>query len=386
VWGSLYVALTVAQLGLPALAAGCASVLFASYFGVLPDPKGADNDTLLRITYGVIALGVVILMSGKKIERTLEILSWAMIAYIFLFLIIANVFFVPMSHWLHTAAGFVQFGYVPEKIDLMLLAALATTAGSGGVGNLTISNWARDKGFGMGGKVGAISSAFGSEHQEPSHVGKVFPLTAENLRRWALWWKYVQLDQVWLWALGCFVGMFLNVNLATSIIPGGENIDSSASGAYQAKYMAEHLWSGFWVLALVNGFWILFSTHLGNTDVLVRTVTDILWTASGRVRAWRGGSISTIYYALLGFFTLWGVIAVSLGWTAMDLFKFLGAVAGVVLAVAALQVYFVNTRLLPPELRPSRWRQGALLLCFLFYLAVTALVVWDQMQKMGLAG
>ena len=39
--------------------------------------------------------------------------------------------------------------------------------------------------------------------------------------------------------------------------------------------MAEHLWRGLWVLALLNGFWILFSTHLGNTDLLVRTVTDL---------------------------------------------------------------------------------------------------------------
>lgn len=384
VWGTLYIVLTVVQLGMPALAAGCASVLFAGYFGTLPGAARTDQTTLMYITFGVIALGVALLMSGGKIERTLEYLSWAMIAYIFVFLFVANIFFVPAAHWAKTAGGFVQFGYIPEKMDLMLLAALATTAGSGGIGNLTISNWARDKGFGMGGKVGAIASAFGSEHHEPSHVGKVFPITADNLRRWALWWKYVQLDQVWLWALGCFLGMFLNVNLATAIIPGGENIDTSAAGAYQAMYMAQHYWSGFWILALLNGFWILFSTHLGNTDVLVRTVTDILWTASGRVRAWRGGSISTIYYALLALFTVWGLAAISFQWTAMDLFKFLGAIAGVVLAIAAMQVLFVNTRLLPPELRPSWWRKGALVLCSLFYLIVTSLVVWDQAKKMGL--
>ena len=33
-------------------------------------------------------------------------------------------------------------------------------------------------------------------------------------------------------------------------------------GAFQARYMAEKLWVGFWALCLLNGFWILFSTHL----------------------------------------------------------------------------------------------------------------------------
>lgn len=379
-WGPVYVVLTVAQLVVPALARGSAAVVFAAWFGLLP--KDADDGMLLRITYGVILLGVVLLMSGKKIERTLEYLSWGMIIYIFTFLIIVNIFFISAEHSFQTAAGFFSFGTLPRgEINYLLLATFAATAGSGGIGNLTISNWARDKGFGMGGKVGGIASAFGSEHQEPSHVGKVFPVTSDNMRRWGTWWKYVQLDQVWLWALGCFVGMYLNVNLATAVIPAEENIQGVGAGVYQVKYLAEHAWSGFWILGLLNGFWILFSTHLGNTDVLVRTVTDTLWTASSRVRGWRGGSISTIYYGLLAVFTIFGVIAVNFG-SAMQLFQVLGVIAGGVLAIAAAQILIVNTTLLPPELRPSIWRRIALILCGVCYLVVTALMVWDQVRKM----
>jgi hypothetical protein len=185
---------------------------------------------------------------------------------------------------------------------------------------------------------------------------------------------------VWLWGLGCFVGMFLNVNLATSIIPRGTNMSGIGAGAFQAQYMSEHLWTGFWFLALLNGFWILFSTHMGNTDILVRTVTDILWVGSNRVRSWRGGDIKKIYYGLLLGFTVWGMIAVNWG-NAMTLFKFLANVAGFVLAIAGIQVLMVNRKLLPRELQPPAWRQVALLVSSIFYTIISIMVAREAIQK-----
>jgi hypothetical protein len=375
-WAIAYVVLTGAQLGVPALAAGCATVLFASFFGM---PAEADAGTLVYFTYVVLAVAVVILLFGGTIERMLEYASWFMIVFIFLFLLFANVVFVSAEHWGETLFGFFEFGRIPAGTDMLLLAAMAASAGSGGIGNLAITNWIRDKGMGMGGRVGAIPSAVGSHKMQLSHVGKVFPLTLENMRRWRVWCKYVVADQVWLWGSGCLVGMFLNVNLASAIIPPGTSISGTATGAYQAKFMAEHLWTGFWFLALLNGFWILFSTHLGNTDILVRTITDIFWVASRRARAWRGGGVTAIYYSLLFGFTIWGAVAVNWG-NAMSLFKAIAAVAGFVLALAAVQVLLVNTRLLPKELQPPLWRKAALIACALFYSFMTGVVVWDQIR------
>ena len=159
-------------------------------------PLDSDANVLAYVSYGVIALGVGILLFGKTIERMLEHVSWFMLVFIFLFLGIVNVFFVPLSNWSNTFWGFFQFGQVPEGIDVVLLGALAASAGAGGIGNLVISNWARDKGFGMGAKVGAIGSAFGRQHITLSGTGKIFPVTAENLRRWKVWWNYVHADQV----------------------------------------------------------------------------------------------------------------------------------------------------------------------------------------------
>jgi hypothetical protein len=378
IWGVMYILLGAAQLGVPAVGAACATVLFAGFAGRLPGE--ADANSMLLITWGLVAVTVVLLLFGGTVERMLEKLSWAMIVFIFVFLVVVNVVFVPASNWGRTVTGFVSFGYVPENASLLLMATLAAMAGSGGIGNLGISNWVRDKGMGMGGRTGAIPSAIGSRQVQLSDTGKVFPLTGENLRRWRLWWKYVRIDQVWVWAVGCFLGMFLNVNLVTAIMPAGADITGPAAGAFQAQYMADHLWRGFWFLALLNGFWILYSTHLGNTDLVVRTTTDLLWTASGRVRQWPGSSIARLYYGLLLGFTVWGMIAVTWG-HAMQLFMVFATVAGLILAIAAVQILIVNTRLLPKELQPSLWRRAALLVCAAFYGTFFAVAVADQIAE-----
>jgi hypothetical protein len=365
-WAAVYIALTLMQLGWPALALTSAAAVFSMGAGRLPGSDPGDAVLVQWLASGLILLVALLLMFGGTVERMLEFLSWGMLAFIFTFLIIVNVLFVPPHDWWRTLTGFFTIHSPHEAIDWGLLGALAATAGSGGVGNLTITNWMRDKGFGMGARVGAIESAVGGRHTRLSPIGVVFPITTPNLLRWHAWWRYVVVDQVVVWALFCAVGMFLTVNLATSVVPQGTDMQGLATGAYQAHYMAEHLWRGFWVLTLLNGFWILFSTHIGNTDLLVRTVTDLTWTGSEHARRWTRGRASLIYYAVLAAFSGWAIYTVSLAGP-FALFKVMANMAGVVMAVAGVQILIVNRRFLPPALRPPRYRQALLVACSCFY-------------------
>lgn len=373
-WAGFYILIGVAQLATPALAAASGAVLFAAIMGRLPS---GVNDVGIQhwISTGVIILAVALLLSGKSIERVLERLSWIMIIFIFGFLIIVNALLVPIADSQATVEGF--FGLQPrnDRVDLVLLATFAATAGSGGLGNLAISNWFRDKGFGMGSLSGAIGSALTTNHSSVKPIGTTFPITSENLRRWRIWWRYSVFDQVALWAFGCLLGMFLNVNLAASLIPSDVELKGMAAGTYQAQFMSEKLWSGFWYLALLNGFWILFSTHLGNTDVLVRMVSDISWVAFPRIRQWPE---SRVYAVLLLLLTTWAVFAVRMG-TVLQLFEVLGVIACPIMAVAALQILRVNTRFLPKEVRPALWRQIGLVLCSLAYGGFTVALIIKQL-------
>ena len=56
-----------------------------------------------------------------------------------------------------------RFSFFPAGADLVLLSALVAYSGAGGVGNLVLSNWARDKGYGMGARAGYIPAAMGEK-------------------------------------------------------------------------------------------------------------------------------------------------------------------------------------------------------------------------------
>jgi hypothetical protein len=314
----------------------------------------------------------------------LERLSWSMVIFIFVFLVAANVLFVPAEIWLRTAVGFVSPGFLPANMDWVLLGVFAATAGSGGLGNLAVSNLVRDKGLGMAHWSGSIGGMLSDDATEVRPIGQVFEVTSGSLQRWRTWWKYLLVDQSVLWALGCVAGMFLNVNLAQAIVSPGDVPADNAAGAFQARYMAEKMWSGFWFLALLNGFWILFSTQLGNTDCLTRICTDTLWAGWPAVRRQRA---RRVYFLLLMLFAVWGVIALASGDSALSLFRILGLLASPILAVGAIQILVVNMSFLPAQLRPPLWRRVCLILCGLVYgtLAIVSLTAeyrkWTQPPK-----
>lgn len=388
-WAPFYILLGVTQLAIPALAAGCAVVVFGAFAGHMPSE--ANKSTLDLIARGVIVLSALMLLSGKSIEKLLEKASWAMIMFIFAFLIFINLYAVPFETSFRTLRGFltipwfstdeslvVHIGHTslpirifPASISFVMLGLFAATSGSGGLGNLAVTNWFRDKGFGMGAHVGGIGGALSSEHATLQPVGAVFPLDESNTRKWKTWWKYALLDQQALWAGGCFLGMYLNVNLAIALIPPGEQVTGYNVGAFQAEHLAKQLWQGLWLLTLLNGFWILYSTHLGNTDVLVRTVADTLWAACPPVRRWPA---SRLYAVLLIVLTAWALFSVGLG-TVLDLFSVLGIVASPILAIAAVQILRINLRFLPRPLQPSIWRCIGLILCTLAYGTITVALI-----------
>ncbi|MFO0919802.1 MAG: Nramp family divalent metal transporter [Planctomycetaceae bacterium] len=380
-WSLFYIAIGIAQLSVPALALGCAGVLFSTAVG--RTPAADDFWPLHYIAYGVIILGVILLQSGKKVEAVLEWLSWWMVLFIFAFLIVVNALFVKAEIWQQTLGGFLFFDpAIPRDMDLILLAAFAATAGSGGLGNLAVSNWYRDKGFGMGQRMGSIAGMLESHETPLRPIGFQPPDNAENRSRWRHWWKYAICDQAVLWGPGCLIGMLLNVNIAMSIIPRENAAEfmsqaNVVAGAFQAHHLADKIWSGFWYLTLLNGFWILFSTHLGNTDVLVRTIVDICWTSSPRARR---GSAGRLYTLVLAVLTVWGLIAVNMG-DVLQLFTVLAVVANPVLAIGAVQILLVNRRFLPREMQPPWWRQLALVLVAIAYSLVTAAVLYDKFLK-----
>jgi hypothetical protein len=166
--------------------------------------------------------------------------------------------------------------------------------------------------------------------------------------------------------IGAILGMVLPALLYVTLLPSGSDIQGLGIGAALADAVdarAGALLGG--VIALL-GAWILFKTQLDNLDGMVRAITDILWTGSRRVRAWRGGDVRALYYSVLGVVVLWGIVALGLA-QPIVLLKVGANIGAVVFVVASLHLLYVNTRLLPPHVCPPMWRRAALIGVALFY-------------------
>ncbi len=175
-WAWVYAALYFLQVGWPGWAGAAAGAIFFLLFRDLAGPENASLVYWIGVaTFGVC---VIILLFGRRIERTLELLNWVLVvAVLTTFLVLALLFAEPAT-WLAGVAGMVgyspasgTFSFIPQGADFFLLGAFAAYSGAGGVINLTLSNWARDKGYGMGGVTGYIPGAVGGEKAELAHTG-----------------------------------------------------------------------------------------------------------------------------------------------------------------------------------------------------------------------
>ncbi|URD51968.1 Nramp family divalent metal transporter [Chroococcidiopsis sp. CCNUC1] len=287
-WAIFYSVLAFLQLGWPGWASSAATALTAMFVGDIPGPEHAETIKAFGLFWFLSTVAIVAF--GAKIERTMEVVQWFFVGAILLFLIVIALGFTAPETWGRAAMGFLRFGTIPPNVDWLKVGGFAAFAGAGGVLNGTLSNWFRDKGLGMGGVVGYIPALIGGRRMSLTPTGKVFPLTTENKKRWREWWKYAITDQYGVWVLGCFLGMGLPALLTLQFIPPGTRFDNQfAIAVYQAQYLSrEDTTSIMWFITLLVGFWILYSTQLGITDVFARMVTDMVWSGSSHIRAWRG--------------------------------------------------------------------------------------------------
>jgi hypothetical protein len=77
---------------------------------------------------------------------------------------------------------------------------------------------------------------------------------------------------------------------------------------------------------------------------------------------------------------LFGIVAMGLA-QPIFLLKLGANVGAVILVVASLHLLYINTRLLPPHVRPPTWRRAALIAMALFYGFFVALSVLSLMQS-----
>ena len=380
-WAWFYAALYFLQMGWPGWAGAAAGAVFFLFAKRLP--VAAEAGTVYAIGVVLFVLCGLILTIGRRIERTLEYLNWIMVSVIIGGLGVLAVLFVPLATWGAAVAGFAgfdvntgSFQLVPAGADFFLLGAFAAYAGGGGVANLTLSNWARDKGYGMSSIVGFIPAAVGGKKVALAHSGSTFKPDAESLERWRGWWRIVRVDQWAVYFTGAILGMALPALLYVTFVPAGSDIRGLGIAAALAQAVATQKGAIFGGMIAILGVWLLFKTQLDILEAMTRGITDILWAGSARIRAWRGGDVRVIYYSVLAVIVVWGIIALRLT-QPIILLSLSANMAGIVFIISSLHLLYVNTRLLPVALRPPMWRRAALVALALFYGSFLTMWLWN---------
>lgn len=370
-WAWVYAAFYLLQFGWPAFAGTAAGAIFFLLAGRLPSPP--DAGTIYFIGVGIFLACVCVLSVGTRIVRTLEVLNWVLVGTTLSGFLALAILFVPARTWLAGAValgGFDiisgRFTLLPGGADFFLVGALVAYSGAGGLTNVVLSNWARDKGYGMAERSGYIPCAVGGTKVHLAHTGFTFERDPQAMRRWRGWWRIVRADQWGVFCLGAIVGMLLPALLYVTFLPPGSDIQGLGISAALASSVGSSSSALLGGAIAFLGAWILFKTQLDNFEGMVRAITDILWTGSPRVRGWRGGDVRAVYYTVLAILAAWGIVALRLA-QPIVLLKISANVAGVIFILASLHLLYVNTRLLPSHVRPPIWRRAALVATALFY-------------------
>ncbi len=397
-----------------------AAVLIATLWLDRP-PTG--NDSFLVNTIAYLTLGAVVLpvLIGGKVYNTLQFVMTIKVFTVLGFCLLLGLFFVSIEGWTDVFSGFFKFGNMPTTDiegndtvtnafthfwssgtlpvlalgNIAMLGAFAGYAGGGGLSNSAYSNFVRDKGWGMGSRVGAIASAVGGRSVSLSHVGKVFPIDAENLERWKDWWKYILADQLLVWVPGCFMGMALpalmSIQFSHNSVMYGKNITYSqpliaADGIRQTASLGS--WAPIlWVASLFVGLMVFLPSQMSIVDDFARRWTDIIWSGSRMARhRLKDDQVHYLYYSILTLYVVWSFIMVTVFLLVGDAPKLMVTIIAnlnnVALAFTAFHILWINCRLLPEPLRPRWYQRVGMVCCGVFYSSLALLVFWAKVLPM----
>lgn len=397
---------------IPALSTNAAAVIAAIW---LDRPPGVEDKWLVTmLAYACLLVVALPVLIGGKVYNMLQAVMTTKVVVVLGFCLTIGLLFVSPIHWWNVMSGFAKFGNVPVKVDgadgltnlfahywqtgsfplielgnIAVLGAFAGYAGGGGLANSTYSNYVRDKGWGMGKQVGAIASAVGGRDITLSHLGKVFLMTPDNLRKWRGWWRYILTDQVIVWAPGCFMGMALPALLSLQFAHHSELYHQesrlewaqamiTADGIRHAPNLSAGLCNILWLVTLGVGLLVLLPSQMSIVEDFSRRWTDIIWSASPHARdKMRDDQVKYIYYTLLFSYVVWTLFAAWLFsvYGTPELMTLINAnLNNLAIGVTAFQVWWVNVTLLPREIRPKWYHQAGVIGCGLFYLGLATLV------------
>jgi len=367
-WGPLFIAMTVIPFAWPAWMTSAAEMITF--------PLGGGNVTAISIG-GLILIGLVLTLS-PIVYKTLERLEFLKIALVLFFAAFAVVALIGWEPWAALPSATIQgFGRMPQDVPTEVLVSAMVFAGGGGAVNLAISNWARDKGWGMGAHAPRIVSPITGQEEAGNTTGVQFEITEASIGTWKRWWKAVRLEQFVTFFLVTLVAVVVFSLLAYRTLGDGYGGSEDLAFIEREGIILGQAY-GYWVKVL---FWVIGAVSLTFANLVVvdlvgRITSNILCTSVLRdSRTWTEAKLySTVVWAVIAL----GIAILAAGLDQPLVLLAIAAVLnGMVMVVYSALLVRLN-RSLHPRIAISSGRQAIMLLACLAYAAFTVytLAMW----------
>jgi Mn2+/Fe2+ NRAMP family transporter len=267
--------------------------------------------------------------------------------------------------------------------DLNTLVTSIAFAGAGGFGQLFIAYWMRDKGIGMGAKVGRITSPITGAAEAIPATGYVFADTEENKKNYKGWMRYVSMEN--------FIGVFLNLVttvimcwlawallLPKGIVPAGWDI-----AVVQAAFF-EVAWGPIGrALFLIVAAAFLCDAWLQLTDGFSRIQADFFYQ---NIRGAQKLHFRSWYYIFVAIFTVLTVFTMALAQPG-TLIIIRGVVAFLAMAVICPAIVYLNyvmiPKVFPKWVKPHPITRALMLLVTASYVVMALGYIW--LNRAGIA-
>lgn len=362
--------------GLPGIIAASAKV-----FSVV---LGIENFKWLAIAM-LIFIGFI-LSAGKTVYGMMERLTKTIILAGVPFIFILAIILSSKADWGDLAQGMVGIGDnywgLPVGIALATFFAAFAYSGAGGNLNLTQSIYIKEKGYGMGKYTQKIAGLFAKKdgHKQIKLTGEEFEMTEENISRFKLWWKAVNIEHLLVfWFIGSLSMMLLMLLAYTTTFGLETNTEGINFVISEGIVIGQKLLPIVGTLFLLVVSIMLFQTQLGVMDSTSRIMAEnvaikkLAKNPDGKV------NLCKIYFIFVWAQIAFGVTLFLLNIHEPKTLIILGAVINAfAMFVHVGLVSWLNRKSLHKTFQPGIFRKIMLLIIFLFFGCFSLLVLLDK--------
>ncbi len=373
-WGLLFILMTVLPWAWPGWMTSAATTLTFAL--------GGGNVVLFSII-GLIIVGLTLTIS-PVVYQTVEKLEFFKVGAVIVFCVIAIAFVIGWQPWTDLPGATVEgFGRLPEGIPAAVLLTALAYVGGGGTLNMTMSNWIRDKGWGMGAHIPKVVSPVTGEEEAAAPIGYMMRTDENNMRRWRDWWKVANMEQfVSFFVVGLLSIVVFSV-LAYSVLPIGE-VGGEGDLAFiqlEGEILSDTVGSWFGISFWMIGTVALFFANFVIIDMVGRITADVLKVTYLRDSAF--WSESKLYFAIVWIEVAFGMAILLSGIDQPLVLLVISAVLNaVVMFIYSMMLIKLNRGSLPDAIKMKGVRLFALGFAVLLFGGAVAFTLFDQARAL----